>query len=92
MRRNKTDARDAAAICVALGRPDMRFVAVKSAAQQAARALERSRDLLVRQPTQLMNSVRSQLAEFGIIGRRTDAGLLNWRRLLPTAVRRFGHC
>jgi transposase len=78
VRRNKTDARDAAAICTALGRPDMRFVAVKSATQQAARALERSRDLLVRQHTQLMNSVRSQLAEFGIIaaqGRRGFAEL-----------------
>jgi transposase len=78
VRRNKTDARDAAAICTALGRPDMRFVAVKSAAQQAARALERSRDLLVRQHTQLMNSVRSQLAEFGIVaaqGRRGFAEL-----------------
>jgi transposase len=78
VRRNKTDARDAAAICTALGRPDMRFVAVKSAAQQATRALERSRDLLVRQHTQLMNSVRSQLAEFGIVaaqGRRGFAEL-----------------
>lgn len=73
VRRNKTDARDAAAICTALGRPDMRFVAIKSEAQQAARGLERSRDLLVRQHTQLMNSMRSQLAEFGIVapqGRR----------------------
>ena len=78
VRRNKTDARDAAAICTALGRPDMRFVALESAAQQASRALERSRDLLVRQHTQLMNSVRSQLAEFGIIaaqGRRGFAEL-----------------
>jgi transposase len=73
VRRNKTDARDAAAICVALGRPDMRFVAIKNVEQQAARAIERSRGLLVKQHTQLMNSVRSQLAEFGIIvavGRR----------------------
>jgi transposase len=78
VRRNKTDARDAAAICTALGRPDMRFVAVKTEAQQAARALERSRDLLVRQHTQLMNSVRSQLGEFGIVaaqGRRGFAEL-----------------
>jgi transposase len=45
----------------------MRFVAIKNKAQQAARALERSRELLVRQRTQLRNSVRSQLAEFGII-------------------------
>lgn len=78
VRRNKTDARDAAAICTALGRPDMRFVAIKSAAQQAARGLERGRDLLVRQRTQLMNSVRGLLAEFGIVaatGRRGFAEL-----------------
>lgn len=78
VRRNKTDARDAAAICTALGRPDMRVVAIKSEAQQAARGLERSRDLMVRQHTQLMNSVRSQLAEFGIVaapGRRGFAAL-----------------
>lgn len=79
VRRNKTDARDAAAICAALGRPDMRFVAIKSVEQQAARAVERSRDLLVKQHTQLMNSVRSQAAELGIIapqGRRGFMALL----------------
>jgi transposase len=78
VRRNKNDARDAAAICTAVGRPDMRFVAIKSAEAQASRGLERSRELLVREHTQLMNSVRSQLAEFGIIaapGRRGFAEL-----------------
>ena len=45
VKRNKNDARDAAAICTALGRPDMRFVAIKSVEQQASRGLERSRDL-----------------------------------------------
>jgi transposase len=78
VKRNKTDARDAAAISAALGRPDMRFVTIKSVVQQAARAVERSRDLLVKQHTQLMNSVRSQLAEFGIIapqGRRGFSAL-----------------
>lgn len=78
VKRNKNDARDAAAICVALGRPDMRFVAIKSVEQQASRGLERSRDLLVKQRTQLMNCVRSLLAELGIIaaqGRRGFAEL-----------------
>ena len=78
VRRNKTDARDAAAICAALGRPDMRFVPIKSVEQQASRGLERSRELLVKQHTQLMNGVRSQLAEFGIVaaqGRRGFAEL-----------------
>ena len=67
VRRNKTDARDAAAICAALGRPDMSFVAIKSVNQQAARGVERARELMVKQRTQLMNCLRSQLAELGII-------------------------
>jgi transposase len=67
VRRNKTDARDAAAICAALGRPDMRFVAIKSIEQQAARGVERARELMVKQRTQLINCLRSQLAEFGMI-------------------------
>jgi transposase len=66
VRRNKNDARDAAAICAALNRPDMRFVPIKSVDQQASRGLERSRDLLVKQRTQLMNCTRSLLAELGI--------------------------
>jgi transposase len=65
--RNKNDARDAAAICTALGRPNTRFVAIKSVEQQGSRLLERSRELLVKQRTQLMNCVRSQFAELGII-------------------------
>jgi transposase len=48
VRRNKTDVRDAAPICVALGRPDISFVAIKSVEQQAARGLERARELLVK--------------------------------------------
>lgn len=77
VKRNKTDARDAAAICAAMSRPDMRFVAIKG----TARGVERSRDLLVKQHTQLMNSVRSQLAELGIIapqGRRGFNALLQF--------------
>src|ERR1700734_1689527 len=67
VKRNKTDARDAAAICVAAGRPDMRPVAIKSEEQQASRALERSRELLIKQRTQLANSLRAMLAEFGVV-------------------------
>jgi transposase len=66
VRRNKNDARDAAAACTAVGRPDMRFVAIKSVARQASRGLERARELLLKQHTQLMNSVRGQLVEFSI--------------------------
>ena len=74
VKRNKTDARDAAAICAAMGRPDMRFVAIKSPQQQASRSLERSRELLVKQHTQLLNSVRGQLAEFGIVAAQGRKG------------------
>ena len=66
VKRGKTDASDAEAICEAATRPTMRFVAIKSVEQQAALALHRSRDLLVRQRTQLVNMIRGLLAEFGI--------------------------
>ncbi len=67
VKRGKTDAGDAAAICEAVTRPTMRFVAIKSPEQQSILALHRSRDLLIRQRTQLVNMIRSQLAEFGIV-------------------------
>lgn len=86
VRRNKTDARDAAAICAALGRPDMRFVPVKSVEQQAARGLERSRDLLVKQKTQLMNNVRSQLAELGLVAAQGQRGFNDIKALLEAGA------
>jgi transposase len=67
VKRGKTDAGDAAAICEAVTRPTMRFVAMKSPEQQSMLALHRSRDLLIRQRTQLVNMIRGQLAEFGIV-------------------------
>ena len=64
----KTNKNDAAeAICEAVTRPTMRFVAIKSAEQQAVLALHRTRALLVRQRTQLINMIRAQLAEFGLV-------------------------
>jgi transposase len=66
VKRGKTDANDAEAICEAVTRPTMRFVPVKSPEQQAALALHRARDLLVKQRTQLVNMIRGLLAEFGI--------------------------
>ena len=80
VRRSKTDAADAAAICEAVGRPSMRFVPVKSAAQQAALLHHRVRDLLVRQRTMLINALRGHFAEFGIIapvGRHRVVDLIN---------------
>lgn len=74
-RRNKTDAIDAAACCEAMQRPDMRFVAVKTVEQQAALSLHRSRDLLVKQCTQLGNALRALLSEFGVVAGKGPAGL-----------------
>jgi transposase len=69
---NKNDARDAEAICEAVGRrPSMRFVAVKSQAQQDMLALHRVRSLLVRERTALMNQMRGLLAEYGIVVAQT---------------------
>lgn len=67
VRRSKNDAADAAAICEAVTRPNMRFVPVKTAGQQAALMLHRTRDLLIRQRTQLINALRAHLAELGIV-------------------------
>ena len=66
VKRGKTDANDAEAICEAVTRPTMRFVAIKSPEQQAALSLHRTRNLLVKQRTQLVNMVRGLLAEFGV--------------------------
>jgi transposase len=64
---NKNDAKDAEAICEAVARPSMRFVAIKSQAQQDMLALHRVRALLIRERTALMNQMRGLLAECGIV-------------------------
>jgi transposase len=66
VKHGKPDANDAAAICEAVTRPSMRFVQMKATEQQAALALHRMRDLLVKQRTQLVNMIRGLLAELGI--------------------------
>lgn len=63
----KNDAADAEAIAEAASRPTMRFVQPKSEKQQARAMVFRTRDLLVRQRTQLINAVRAHLAEHGVI-------------------------
>ena len=63
----KNDARDAAAICEAISRPEMRFVPQKSIAQQDLQALHRIRSRLIGSRTQLGNQIRGLLAEYGII-------------------------
>jgi transposase len=75
VKRSKNDAADAAAICEAVTRPSMRFVPVKTIDQQAALMLHRSRDLLIRQRTQLFNALRAHLAELGMVAAKGMDGL-----------------
>ena len=75
VKRNKNDAADAEAICEAVRRPTMRFVQVKSAEQQAQLMQHRARDLLMHQRTQLINALRSHLAELGIIAPQGREGI-----------------
>jgi transposase len=72
VKRGKTNAADAAAICEAVGRPTMRFVPIKTVEQQAAGMVLKARDLLLRQRTQIANAFRSHLSELGIV---TSAGI-----------------
>jgi transposase len=72
---NKNDARDAEAICEAVSRPSMRFVVVKSEAQQDILALHRVRALLVRERTALTNQMRGLMAEYGIVAAQGVAAL-----------------
>jgi transposase len=78
LKRQKNDAVDAEAICEAAQRPNMRFVAVKSEEQQASGLVFRTRDLLVKQRTQLMNAIRSHLMEYGWVAPKGPS----WVRML----------
>ena len=64
---NKSDRNDAEAICEAVGRPNMRFVPVKTAEQQSVLALHRARQGFVKARTAQANQIRGVLAEFGIV-------------------------
>ena len=97
VKRHKNDAADAEAIVEAASRPTMRFVAVKSEAQQARAMLFRTRDLLVRQRTQLINALRGHLAEHGVVAaqgpahvKRLADAIANDEAGLPIAVRELG--
>lgn len=75
VKRGKTDASDAEAICEAVTRPTMRFVAVKTEDQQAVLMLHKARELLVRQRTMLTNALRAHLAELGLVAAQGAEGL-----------------
>ena len=97
VKRHKNDSADAEAISEAALRPTMHFVAVKTEAQQAQGMLFRTRDLLVRQRTQIINALRGHLAEFGVVApqataqvRRLESALENGGSSLPEAVVELG--
>lgn len=79
----KNDGNDAEAICEAVGRPSMRFVAVKSVEQQAVLTVHRARELLVRERTALVNQVRGLLAEYGVV---LERGVAAVRRGVPEVL------
>jgi len=67
VKRQKNDATDAEAICEAVTRANMRFVATKTPEQQSGLMLHRTRHLFIRQQTAVINAIRAHLAEFGIV-------------------------
>jgi transposase len=67
VKRQKNDLADAEAICEAVTRPTMRFVATKTPEQQSCLMLHRTRHLFIRQQTAVINAIRAHLAEFGIV-------------------------
>ena len=80
VKRHKNDAADAEAICEAVTRANMRFVATKTPEQQSCLMLHRTRHLFIRQQTAVINAIRAHLAEFGIVapvGRNGVEDLLN---------------
>jgi transposase len=75
VKRNKNDGRDAEAICEAVSRPTMRFVAVKTVEQQATLSVHTTRRLLVQQRTAAGNALRGMLGELGIVAAQGIKGL-----------------
>lgn len=86
VKRNKTDAADAEAICEAVTRPTMRFVPIKSPEEQAAGMVLKTRELFIRQRSQTANAMRAHLAELGIVA---AAGMTSIAKLI--AVLRDGN-
>ncbi len=97
VKRQKNDMADAEAIAEAASRPTMRFVTVKTKSQQAQSMVFKTRDLLVRQRTQMVNTLRGHLAEYGVVA---PQGVANIKQLadkindgmtnIPDTVRTLG--
>jgi transposase len=82
VRRNKNDAVDAAATCEAVGRPNMRFVPVRSVENQAQLMRHRARELLVGNRTRMLNALRGNLAEIGVIAAQGAQHAYELKRLI----------
>jgi len=78
IKRGKSDAADAEAICEAVTRPTMRFVEIKSVNQQAILSQHRARTIMVGQRTQLSNVIRGLIGEFGITIRKGLESIRNF--------------
>lgn len=78
VKRGKSDALDAEAICKAVQRPTMRFVPVKTVEQQGILMTHRARSLLVRQRTMLANALRAPLAELGFVALANKLARIAW--------------
>lgn len=82
VKRGKTDAADAEAICTAVTQPTMRFAPIKTETRQGVLMSHRTRDFLVRQLTQLANAIRAHLGEFGLV---VPKGVRDMGRLVAAA-------
>ncbi len=93
VKRGKSDAIDAEAICEAVGRPTMRFVPVKTVEQQSILMAHRTRALIVRQRTMAANALRAHLAEFGLAANPGIANLmkLSDKAFVDEALPPFAH-
>jgi transposase len=91
VKNNKTDAADAEAICEAVNRPNMRFVPIKTQAQQTMLSLHRARAGLVKSRTALANQIRGLLSEFGIVLPQ-GIRLLGQRAIEALSNREYEHC
>ena len=91
VKRSKTDAHDARAICEAASRPDMRFVPIKSEDQQAVLMQHTARQLLVEQRTAVVNSLRAHLVEFGVIANKGIQNVAELTRMIDDGADQVSH-
>ena len=96
VKRGKNDAADAEAICEAVTRPTMRFVAVKSPEQQSLMMLHRVRLMLNRQRTQISNAIRAHMSEFGVVapvaGSASSALWRSWKTTMTGVFQQTRGC